>query len=451
MRKTAIGCGVAVLALFGGLTAAGPAGAAAAAANEIYLGDATLAPGATSDANALYVNFDSDFLFVQNATVTYDYSKAAGVVGITSDDEDWDSCTAGTGKLNCKLSEWELYDGSDVLPTVALNAPANAKVGASGTVTVTMTDAATGTLTTASRVRVAEAVDLVAGAAQKATAAVNGTFDQKVSVRNGGKKAVTGVVAVFGGTNNVVDDETDYANCNYDADGVAVSCAFDDTLAVGRTYTATIPMLVGAAAMAPGRQRSEITWMTPAEAEDAIDEDDAGEPGEGDPLVLTEAKGVRAGEQADANPDNNTSVTDVTVTGKNGADVAVAGSTATGKVGSTVELELTYTNNGPADLETTDENLAVTAVDVTLPQGTSIVGDPDQGCELLEGSTYRCYAFGALLAVGESEWCAFQVRVDRIVPNGAGRVSLVTDDEFVLHKSDTNAANNSAQLVVKGS
>ncbi|GGJ76096.1 hypothetical protein GCM10010123_02580 [Pilimelia anulata] len=460
MRMHPVGHALVALGLVGAVAApvsAAPAPAGAAAS--IYLYDVTVAQGGSAKYEELYVNTQGEPVELAQATVTYDYSKAAGVLSVTGtadpDDEDsWESCTTGTGKLTCRLpAGWEL-DGEDddALPEVAIKAAANAKVGATGDINVTLTDKSVGTANVTSRVRVGENVDLAAGAATTVSAALNSGFDRTISVKNNGRKAVNGVIAVFDASNNLVDDETDYSNCNYDEDGYLLFCRFDTVLAVGKSYSAKVPMWVAEGATAPGQQASEVTWMTTAEAEDAIDEDDQGEPGESDALALAQARAplAREGEQADGNGDNNSSTVTVNVTGKNGSDVAVTGSTTTAKVGAEVELKIGYVNNGPADLETLNEELALTAVDVVLPQGVTLISEP-VGCEEGEAdNTWRCYADSTLLANGEGEECSFHVKVNRIVANGAGRVTLVTNDEFVTHKSDLNAQNNTAQLIVKG-
>lgn len=445
MHKTLAGCGVAVLGLLGSLTVGAPANAAPAATG-IYISDATLAPGGVREGVELTIAFDEDFLLLADTTVVYDFGKAAQVVAVTSDDEDWDTCAASGTKLTCKLTEWEVYDGDDILPTVTLTAPKDAKVGATGEVAVTLTDTGAGKFTTTSRVRIGEAVDLKAGGAQKLTVAKDKGFARTLQVTNAGRKVVESAVAVFEGTNNVVDDGTDFNNCGYDEDGYVVACTFAQHLAAGKTYAAALPMLVGDGAMAPGRQRSEVLWMTAAEAEDYLGEE-AGEPGGGEALQLQPAR--RRADQADTNPGDNSSVADITVTGKHGLDVSVTGTTASGKPGSEVELVVQYTNNGPADLETVDEDKAVTAVDVTLPDGVTLVGEPDQGCELLTGRTYRCYAWSPLLAVGDSEWCTFRVRIDRA--GGKGSVTLAGDEYTLLQLADDlDKGNNAADLVIKG-
>ena len=80
--------------------------------------------------------------------------------------------------------------------------------------------------------------------------------------------------------------------------------------------------------------------------------------------------------QADTDPSNNWSILSVTVTGKNGADLAAIGDTVTGAAGTVVTATIGVQNNGPATLDTGRSGNAATYMLVEVPAGTSTVAVP---------------------------------------------------------------------------
>ncbi|GGK28627.1 hypothetical protein GCM10010124_21660 [Pilimelia terevasa] len=458
MRTHPVGHALVVLGLVGAV-AAPVVGATAApsVAASVYLYDVTVAAGGAAKAEELYVDTAGAPVTLNRATVTYDYRDAAAVVRLAAaadpaDEDRWESCTAAPGRLTCRLpAGWTLRGEGDALPEVRVAAADGAALHAAGQVTTTLADPAIGTTAVTSRVRVGERADLRAAADPPLSAEVDGGFTRSLGVTNAGRRPVEGVVAVFEGTHHVVDADTDYGNCHY-ADGVLRYCYFAGPLAPGRTYRTSLPMHVAARAYAPGVQASTVTWLTRAEAEDAIDADSVGEPGDGAPLLLRlDRRAARvappAADHADGDRAPNTATAEIDVTGVNGTDVAVSGSTVHARPGDTVDLRVGYAVAGPAALEAPEGLRAVTAVDVTLPLGVTVVEDPD-GCSEVGERTWRCYASARYLAVGAGEECAFTVKVNRIVDDGAGEVALVTDDPAVQHRSDDRSENDTAALRV---
>ncbi|HEX5739937.1 MAG TPA: hypothetical protein VFY17_00100 [Pilimelia sp.] len=342
-----------------------------------------------------------------------------------------------------------------------------ASVGATGTLRVTLTDPVHGRATAAARVRVGADVDLVAGVEAPAEAAVGDSFVRTVSVRNAGPTPVAGVVAVFGGGSGVTDDDTDYRNCRYGPDGRLLRCLFDTALAPGAAYRARLPMRVTDSAFAPGTQHSTVTWLTRREAAETPDSapepggrgtypgptigaghaDGDGEPGAEAPLVLRRTSRFPAPPPPHAAPPR-TARKRIRVSGDNRADILVQGSTTVAAAGATVDLTVSVTNDGPADLARHDDERAVVAVDVILPSGVAGLAAPT-GCEERDEVAWRCYAQASSLPARAGQRWAFRARVNRVVPDGAGEVALA-HDEWVALGEDLRRDNNTAPLVVKG-
>ncbi|GGK05937.1 hypothetical protein GCM10010123_39880 [Pilimelia anulata] len=450
MRTPPIGHALILLGLIA--TVIGPVTASAAptqAEVHISVGAAAVAPGAPARRARVTVDTRGRFVTLDRAVVTFDLRRAAGLVRIAAADDDWHSCTAAGTRLVCALPpDWDLYGEGDVLPRVTLTALPGARVGAVGSITTTLADPRIGSVTTGSKVRVVEHVDLVAGADEEVRAAPDSGFVRALEVRNNGRKPVDGVVARFDGSYNVDSAETDFRNCRYDADGYLLSCVFPTELAPGRAYRTEVPMWVDGNAHAPGRQLSRVTWQTLDEAADDLTPRADVRLGGGAELTLAAVRGGPPARRGDTAVPGNVSRVFVAVTGRHAADVAVVGSAVRGRAGDAVELTTTLANHGPADLETLDEDTAVAAVDITLPPGVTVVEEPDAFCDPPRGRTYRCYSSEAVLAAGDIEEIVFTVRIDRVEPGAAGRAELVTDDADLVLGEDGDAINNAGVLAI---
>ncbi|GGK15636.1 hypothetical protein GCM10010124_05460 [Pilimelia terevasa] len=453
MRTRSLGHALVTLAVTAAVV--GPMTASAAptqAEVALHLAGTTVAVGGPAKTLTLGVDTRGRFVTLAQAVVTFEFRRAAAALRLAAVDGGWKSCTPGPGRLVCVLpADWDLYGDRDVLPAVAVTAPAGAPVGGTAAVAATLTDRGIGSVTTAAKVRLTEHLALAVGVDEEVAAAPDSGFSRTLVVRNNGRKPIAGLVAEFDGSYNVDSAETSFRNCRYDEDGYLLSCSFDRVLAPGRSYRAVVPMWVDGAAHAPGRQLSRVTWLTAAEAADEQSPAVGAAPGTGPELVLAEVTGpaprTRAG---DAGAPAHVSRTHVTVTGRHGADVAVVGSAVPGRVGRTVDLTVTLANHGPADLETLTDDAAVAAVDVTLPAGVTLVEEPEAFCETRDTGAYRCYSAEPVLAAGDIEEIVFTVRVDALVGDGGGRAVLVTDDpDLVLHQ-DLDSINDVGSLVVTG-
>ncbi|WP_213455178.1 LPXTG cell wall anchor domain-containing protein [Rhizomonospora bruguierae] len=233
----------------------------------------------------------------------------------------------------------------------------------------------------------------------------------------------------------------------------------------GETLAASVPHVLGKDAYAPGAAYAYYNWMTPAEFDGFVGYLDSqgvsiGKPGTDGPLVLAKQSAAKARSlQADVNPMNNWSKVTVKVTGKNGADLAAIGDALTGKAGEVVTATIGVRNNGPASLDFGRSDSVITKIDVTVPPGTTAVAVPED-CMPLEGDqgdwrhagkpgaeVYRCYP-GTYIAVGEEQTVRIGFRIDKVLPNATGEVTINAKCECEGFTADTNPANDTAKLVV---
>jgi hypothetical protein len=118
------------------------------------------------------------------------------------------------------------------------------------------------------------------------------------------------------------------------------------------------------------------------------------------------------GKQTDTNPDDNSQSLTVNVTGKQGADVAAVGATASGAA---VTLPVGIRNNGPATLDLPAGSAV--GIDVNFPAGTKVATKPD-GCyeQTWPQTHYTCYSsdFAPFLAKTTLTW-KFQVEITKVI------------------------------------
>jgi hypothetical protein len=471
MRNTTARRWLAGIGVAGALVAtATPAAAAAPQASlGVYFLDSTIAadgPG-ISDSPILY---GSEPLVLHDVKVTYDFSALAGKVKVVAKDSGIEQCTPdGPTRLVCAfpaeleqvidVDEW----GSSGYFSVLMTPQPGVKDGAEGTLKVSFGAAGFDTVTHQARVRIGEGVDLAAGAGAEVSSQPGGKFTAPLTVRNTGGTTVKGTNVVFYNDYAIRADKH-FSNCTY-VDDELRSCHFDTPLTAGKSYTATLPYTLGADTYAPGGAYGEISWLTAAEFEDftaylATQGVDVGKPGTDGELTLTEVNALKAqAVQADTDPSNNWSSLSVTVTGKNGTDLAAIGASITGTAGKVVPATLGFQNNGPASLDSSRGGGSITNVDIEVPAGTTAVTVPDV-CVPRNGdepnweepgkpgaASYRCYP-DSFIAVGEKRTVDFEFRIDQVIADAAGKVTINPECACEGFTDDLNPANDVAKILV---
>lgn len=246
-----------------------PASAAPRAAGvSMYVTDVTVPVGA--DDGVMVPTFFSATTQVELLQPTITYELAGGLSGVTLlAGEDVFGCeNEAPTKLVC-TSPFSFDVGPDGIGSyfdVYLKAADDSAVGASGTVRATFSARGLAPITGEARVRVAESVDLTAGAEQRFTVAVGESFEAPLVVSNTGDKVITGASVLFD-DDYALESTKSYRNCLYSGD-VLLSCTFDQPLAVGKSYAAALGMKVRADTMAPGGADAFRSWQTNAELED---------------------------------------------------------------------------------------------------------------------------------------------------------------------------------------
>ncbi len=431
----------------------------------VYPFDTTVAAGVTTGTEFDPAFFTSADVTIEDGAITYDLSGAKGVVTAKLDDSD---CARKDADTVVCSRDWplELYAGLSGTPfEFAIRAAKGAEPGASGTIRVTLSGRGIEPVTGTAKVRVGEGVDLTAGRNTKVEAAPGGAFATTGTVRNSGAKTVGGVAAVLYNDRAFVAG-TKFSNCTYVGTSIR-ACTFDQQLAAGETYRLALPYTLGADTLAPGREHGETQWLTAAEHEDLADyaKDSGwslGEPGDGGVLKLERVPAPRAvrAPQTDVKPDDNWSNVEITVTGKNGANLVAIGDAVTGAAGDVVTATVGVVNKGPAavDWSRSGETIAWTAVQI--PAGTTAVkvpaacfpdtgSDDDWENEGKPGKkAYQCPNAEYVLGVDAPETYDFALRIDTVVPDATGAVVVNGPCECSQFEQDADPSDNTARLVV---
>ncbi|MBB4958772.1 hypothetical protein [Micromonospora polyrhachis] len=236
----------------------------------------------------------------------------------------------------------------------------------------------------------------------------------------------------------------------------------------GSTYTAILPYALGVDTYAPGYAWGNTKLMTRAEFDDFAAylrrrSVSLGEPGTEGELALTEVSGVRTqGDQADTDPTNAWSHFEITVTGVNGTDLYAIGDSVTGNVGDVVTVTVGFGNNGPASLDYTRTGAVVTKIDVNVPTGTTAVSVPNsclpRDGDRIDGQnpgkpgmpSYRCYP-GSFSQVGKQHVVELGLRIDSVIPNAAGKVTINARCGCEGFVNDLDPSNDMVQLLVNAS
>ncbi|MFF9351001.1 hypothetical protein [Streptomyces sp. NPDC014734] len=384
------------------------------------------------------LSHDNDNFTVTDGRLTVDISGVAGVAEVT-----WpDNCAPSGTTAVCSVPVVPTI-GDDYGPQVHLTvrAAAGAAAGAHGRITYTAV--ATGGLTGGpaesmeapldsfdTTLTVAGGPDLSLGDIAPVKGAQPGsTHTVPFTVTNKGDERSEGLAARFVASYGL-DLLTRYPECTYRTIGddeyapmTEATCAFDEVLEPGDTFTLPEPLRVTLASHALA-ERFDISV----------------DPGNGADDLAGEDNYTIAGFNA-----------------VNTADFEATGARVTGGAGETVTAELGFRNNGPAWLGNLGSGDPVAVVDFTVPQGVTATAVPD-ACEprTLSGSYYPHRTGAPRYACELPYWTLpdttrtfpFQLRIDQVVPDATGDVALRPVFGDAPFSFDPNPGNNTAQVVV---
>lgn len=457
---------IAGVAVASAVLAAAPAPASAApqaADISLYLTDVTLPIGAQSGTPLSPILWATDDVVLQDAKVTYQLvGELSGVVLHGEEGSGYCENVSPT-KVVC-ADPFPLELGPDGLAGgfwAYAEAGDDAVVGESGTIRATLAADGIAPVTHDARVRVAESVDLKAGPELRATAAPGASVDAPLIVSNAGDKAITGAAVLFDHDFSL-DSTNRYSNCLYVGDELA-SCTFDQTLEVGKTYSAAMSLKVRADTLAPGDAYAYRGWLTPAELEDLHSYLESqgitpGTPGTGDVLTLSERPAARA-VQSDPNPEDNWGSVEIEVTGRSGVDLAAVGAELTAAAGDEITVPVGARSVGKATLDFSRVGGPAAVTMVTMPAGTTVLDAAEECYPVVRGEVdfdapgkpgaakYWCSS-DYIFVAGTAEIYEFKLRVDRIAGRTAGTVTVNEPCECERFRGDIDKSNDKAAIVI---
>ncbi|WP_031081675.1 hypothetical protein [Streptomyces sp. NRRL WC-3549] len=377
---------------------------------------------------------DNDTFSVIDGQVTVDVSGLAGVAEVS-----WpsDCAPAGTTAV-CDIPVVPVI-GEDYAPqiTLGLRPAAGAELGAQGKVTyeATALGGPDGTLEApkdsfVSTVTVTSGPDLALNELDPVTGAQPGSVHTlPLTVTNRGavpaQGFTLGMTASYG-----LGFDSRYDVCTYTdlgADDYApmyqADCAFDQVLEPGETFTLPEPLRMSLAPHAL-TERLDISLRPGGGAEDIAEEDN---------YVSVALKAVST------------------------ADFSVRDVKVSGAAGDTVRADVTFRNNGPGWFGNLGSGDSVALVEFTVPAGTTATSVPE-ACEprALSGG-YRAGRLGAPSYVCEMPYWVledttrvfpFDLRVDTVVPDAHGAVTLRPASFGTDFPFDPEPGNNTATVTV---
>lgn len=458
MRHTLRRLLVGAAALAAATTVATPALAAGSHVIQL-LPDATVAAG--------FNTLVSPFLLADgpiqltNPSTTFELTGGLSGVSLSNPDPDVNWCTAdGAQKLTCTVPFPIGVDQNMIAGYMQAELSATkAALGETGKIKVTLSADGIAPVVTTADVTVAEAVDLAAGKSKTVTAKPGGSFEAGLQVHNNADTTAHGTAVIFG-TDYAFQSTKKYSNCFYDGDQLN-ACVFDEDLAAGRSYGLTVPYQLRKDTAAPGDASGEFEWLTADDYADLIKflgDNGLGGPGvagTGDKLALSELPATSSlAKQTDPNLQDNWQDVDVTVTGKQGVDLAAVGATFTATAGQTVPVTVGARNVGPATLDWSRSDEPAAAVLVTPPAGTSVAKVPDAchkadpAFQTTPGVTkYLCLSDPLFPAHTSVTW-KFEFTVNKASANALGSVEVNPACACDIFSKDINKANNTAKIVL---
>ncbi|WP_433301719.1 LPXTG cell wall anchor domain-containing protein [Actinoplanes sp. CA-030573] len=408
--------------------------------------DVLVGAGASADVRPIvFADQGQTLIFT---TMTYELSDGLEGVRLAGPADNFDCTSSGPTKVSCPIvSEIYVSPAGNREHHAVISADPGAN-GETGKITMTFSGGGVKPASLTVDVSVVHGVDLAAGGSQTISVAPGATFGASLEVRNNGDSVVHGA-AVTIDTAYAFSARTRFANCLY-RDDQPHACVFDQGLEPGVTYQVTLPYRLRRDTYAPSTVAGDFVWRTADGYRNLIKfiEDNGfegpGTPGTGAKLELK--RKVSLAKQTDTDPGNNSQSLTVNVTGRQGADLAAVGVTASAAAGATITLPVGVRNNGPATLDPPVGSPVF--IVVTFPAGTEVVTTP-AGC--MEQTPpphadYACYTSesGPFRAKTTVTW-KFRVKVTKVVVNATGTVAV--DDVHDFSK-DINEANNVAKIVL---
>ncbi|WP_330352848.1 hypothetical protein [Streptomyces chartreusis] len=440
-------------ALAGCALAAVGVGPVHAASDQLWIDvpSETVLPGPGGPAErtlTVRVTHDNTENAVEPGRLTVDASEVAAFARVS-----WPSNCAPESAVKAVCDFPGMPAGTDIVTAarLGLSALPDADPTASGYVRYNATAGELTAFPAETRISLGDGPDLGLSQAEYQRDLRPGTSTQvSATVGNDGNRAVQRTLLWINASYGLRFKERN-SNCEYrrHETGESALCVLDEAVAPGERYALTTGLRVGRNALYERFDHSVLPYSDQALAEAR------GEwtwtPGKGPELDLrpvVAAQAVAGEDDLDLSDNYRAVILDA----KNTADLKLTGSRVRGAVGDTVTASVTVHNKGPAWVASLGAGAAVATVPVQAPEGTTIVGVPDECWTSSEEgepvTTYFCRT-PIYLHDGASHTMEVRLRIDEVVRGARTTVETLNDDpELPISRFDPNLRNNRAQIVV---
>ncbi|MFJ4901842.1 peptidase [Streptomyces sp. NPDC088727] len=392
-------------------------------------------------------------------TVRFDLSGIKGVADVAFGKEGGADCTVTGTSAVCH--DWGIFPGLSTLAELDVTAAKGSEEGDTGAIEVTAeADGATFTSFTA-RIGIGGPDLSMERLPLRAELKTGDTQPVPVTFTNNGTRAADGVLLSLRYTRGMEFTER-YRNCEYsESDGgmgspgawTTALCSFDGSYEPGVAYTLAEPPSIRATKRA---FYDSFLYRIEEDGSAARAAQRAGaeySPGKGATLALRKAPAALS---ADLDPSDNQQEADFRTA--NTADFAAYGDRAKGAAGDSVEVKVGFRNRGPAWIGYIRSGEDVATVDVTVPEGASVVAKPESCRGVTAAGGYRenqtaapRYFCSTPMSVREDADFAlpFELKITKVVEGASGKV--VVRNPFLQDPKlqfDPEPANNTASLVL---
>ncbi|RVU27452.1 hypothetical protein EOT10_09830 [Streptomyces antnestii] len=399
---------------------------------------------------------------ITGGKLTVDATELANVADVT-----WPSdCAPGADALTATCDFGALNTGPyETVAEIGLRAKAGAPADTTGTIHFTAdADSSFGPLTgypTDTQVRLGDGPDLGVNQVPYRTGVAPGSdIAQAIRLSNHGNRTADRTLLTLFASHGL-DFAQRFGNCTYLEDdatthqtGTTAVCVLDKPVAPGQQYDLSA---AGAVRATGAALYERFDYSVDQYSDEAYEQAVAGRPfvqGTGADLVPAAVPAARTLSATATEPDLNTedNYRSTLINADNKADlIALANDIKGVAPGDIVTARVGVKNRGPAWVASLGAGAPAAAIDVTIPQGTTVTGAPDS-CYERGTNQYTCQSPIFMWEKDRSTF-DFTLRVDRVIEGGAkGSVATVNDNpELRISAFDPQLANNTAEFTVSGS
>ena len=386
---------------------------------------------------------------ITSVTVTYDFTKLAGVATPSFPDPTSDCAIAGSIGT-CTLPDVDSSTAISITIPVKFTPVDGVAENAKGSFVVSISGTGADTASGGDTVLIGDGADLVVlDRAQTVKAKPGDDVAFKYAFGNAGNKVADGIVVVFTVTHGFIPDTFD--NCEYvpQAYGQAVVCRLDQSVAPGDAYTLDLTGKLADSAASNEYGGSEVLASSVSDVAESLLKAAVSRPHTGrDLTVKAAASGSRELDELD-----NFAFLDISVATSH--DAVVGDYSLKGDVGDSSTAYLIMKNDGPASLNF-DGTEPISSILVTVPEFATVttapgtcdgVTDPTKLTGGAEGKPgypyYVCTSDAEYLAAGDLLRYAFTFKITK--DHGANG-SYTILPHTAAADGDSDLSNNTAKI-----